>query len=301
MGASIPPAEARAVLERHAATFSAAARWLGPATRDEIALLYTFCRRIDDLADEQGDADALERVSLELEGHAPPSPLVSALLGLAEKGVPLDAARELVRGVRSDLGPVRIATPEALVRYAWQVAGTVGEMCCPLLGAAPCARPFALDLGIAMQLSNIARDVGEDARRDRVYLPASWLMEHGVHPDEIVAGRADEAVAAVVARVVALAERYYTSADAGLFWLPWRPRLAVALAARRYRAIGRKAARRGVAALQDRTALGAVAGTSWLLTAPWVALWQGLRGRRPHEAELHAPLGDAGGRSWATA
>jgi phytoene synthase len=282
--------EAQQVLQHHARTFSAAAALLAPDTKDEIACLYRFCRVVDDLADESADAAALSRLAIELEGRAPPSALVQSLQPLARRGVPLGMVRELVRGVSSDLGQVRIPDEAALLRYAWQVAGTVGAMCCPLLGAPPEGQPFAVDLGLAMQLSNIARDVAEDAARDRVYLPASWLLEQGVHPDEIVEGRADEAVAAVVARVVELAEVYYRSADAGLRWLPWRPRLAVSLAARRYRAIGRTVVRRGTAALRDRTVLGPVARASLWAQAPWVALMHGLQGPRGHQHELHGPL-----------
>ncbi|MEQ1501692.1 MAG: squalene/phytoene synthase family protein, partial [Myxococcota bacterium] len=170
-----PPvvAAAHGVLERHARTFSAAAALLAPDTRDEIATLYAFCRTVDDLADDGADRAGLDRVVDELDGHEPPSPLVAAMLALP---VPVSAARQLVDGVRSDLGEVRLPDVDALIRYAYQVAGTVGLMVCPLLGVVdPVAWPFAIDLGVGMQLSNIARDVGEDAGRGRVYLPATWL------------------------------------------------------------------------------------------------------------------------------
>jgi phytoene synthase len=93
-------------------------------------------------------------------------------------GIDRGAALELIAGVRSDAGPVALADDAELLRYCYRVAGTVGLMMCGVLGVrAPGARAFALDLGIAMQLTNICRDVAEDAARGRVYLPATRLAQ----------------------------------------------------------------------------------------------------------------------------
>lgn len=288
-------AEATEVMVRHARTFSAAAAFLAPGARAEVAVLYALCRRVDDLADEVGDRDALDRISADLRRGASDDPLVAQFLAIAhQRAIPLDAMSHLVDGALGDLGAVRIGSPEALVRYGYQVAGTVGRLVSPLLGVHdPVAERFAVDLGVGMQLSNIARDVGEDATRDRVYLPASWLREEGVEPDAVVAGTADpEAVARVVARVVELAERYYDSAERGLRYLPLRPRAVVVVAGRRYRAIGRKAAARGPAALRERTVVGRWPALGWTLIAPWVALAAGWSAPVPHDRALHRPLAD---------
>lgn len=207
--------------------------------------------------------------------------------------LPVSAMWRLVDTIAEDADPVRVADDTALVRYAYGVAGTVGLMMAGLLGArTPRARASAIDLGIGMQLTNIARDVTEDAARDRVYLPATRLRDVGVEPDALVAGAADPAaVAQVAADLVALAEPYYASALDGLRDLPLRGRLAVAVAASLYRAIGRTVVRRGVRALACRTSLG-----RWGLFASVVTgvfslahprVWGPLR---PRDTTLHLPL-----------
>jgi phytoene synthase len=231
-----------ASLDRYGTTFALAARWLDGRTGVLVARLYAACRALDDLADEGEPADAgrrLRRLRHELATGAPADPLAVELTALARDGGFSPApALALVDGLLSDLEPVRIADPPALEAYAYRVAGTVGEMMAPLLGApgAEARRP-AVDLGIAMQLTNIARDVLEDARADRRYLPASWVA---LEPAALArAGPAARAAAApAVLRLLDLAEDYYASGFAGLAHLPWRPRVAVAVAGEVYRAIG---------------------------------------------------------------
>lgn len=293
MSTALVRAQARAVMTRHARTFSAAAAFLAPGAREEIAVVYALCRRIDDLADEEADLAGLEAIERQLAARQGDDPLVAAFLAIAEaRGVPIDALLHLVEGARSDLGEVRIADPAALVRYGYLVAGAVGRLVCPLLGVTdPAAAPFAVDLGIGMQLSNIARDVTEDAQRGRVYLPASWLAEEGVSPAAIVEGTADPAaVMRVVARTVALAERYYASGRLGYRYLPYRARTVVVMAANRYRAIGRLAVARGADALRARTVVGTVPALAFTASAPWIALAAGFARGARHERSLHTPL-----------
>lgn len=251
----------RAALARKAKTFSFAALFLSRPVVDDAAVLYAFCREADDAVDDAPDPRTAqqnaEALAAELEGTRAPRPAVRALLRLADRtSLDLVYARALVGGCASDAGPVRLDDDAALLRYAWAVAGTVGGMMCPLLGVTdPRALPAALELGIAMQLTNICRDVKEDAARDRVYLPAARLRAWGVEPDDVVHGAAPrEAVAAVVREVLALAEEHYARADAGLRYIPPRQRLAILVAARLYRAIGRRLlARHGGDALHGRT------------------------------------------------
>ena len=179
-GASYPDSvlqASRAVFAAKARTFHWSARLLPADRRDDAAVVYAFCRLVDDTADEAPTAAvaaaALDRLAAELEGRAEPRPLVAAFLDTAaRRGLPLDAARELLAGVRSDLGVVRIADDDALLVYCYRVASTVGLLMCGVLGVRERdALPFAVDLGVAMQLTNICRDVAEDAGRGRVYLP----------------------------------------------------------------------------------------------------------------------------------
>ncbi len=129
-----------------------------------------------------------------------------------------------------------------LIRYGYRVAGTVGLMMCGVLGVdEPEALPFAVDLGVGMQLTNICRDVYEDRAMGRVYLPAERLAEAGSSTDELLLGRSDpQVVSRIVRDVLGLAERYYRSADLGMRWIPLRSRVAILAASRIYRSIGRR-------------------------------------------------------------
>lgn len=289
------------VLATRARSFRWAALFLPAALRDDAALLYAFCRRVDDAVDGP-DADgapaALLRIRAGLEGGAAAAgdgELLSAFCALSRRrGVPRQAARQLIDGAESDLGPVWVPDDPALLRYCYQVAGTVGLMMCGLLGIrAPAARAHAIDLGIAMQLTNICRDVREDAERGRVYLPATRLAQAGLSQDEVLAGRAGRrALAAVVAGLLDLADRYYASAELGMRMIPPRARLAILIASRLYRAIGLRLRRRfGCDPLVGRAVVPPLHKLAWLLAA--VLAWLRSLSPRPrpaHDASLHAPL-----------
>jgi phytoene synthase len=254
-------AQSRAVLSTHARSFRWASKFLPAAARDDAAVVYAFCRLVDDVADESPDPERalaeLHRLEKEVAGEAPSRPLVSAFLEVASRrGIDVRSAMELIAGVRSDLDVVIVQTDAELLRYCYRVAGTVGLMMCPILGVtAGAAHPHAIDLGVAMQLTNICRDVLEDSGRGRVYLPADRLRAVGVEPSQILDGTADRAaVASVVRDILRLAESYYLSADHGMQFIPAKSRLAIVVASRLYRAIGIKLWRkRNGDALQGRT------------------------------------------------
>lgn len=256
---------ARSVLRKHGRTFHLASRLLGAAHAERAAVLYGFCRHVDDLADESGDAmaaaTALEFVRRSLRtGHAE-DPWTAALLALqAQTGMSLAPAHALLDGVQSDLSPVRLADEASLVRYAYQVAGTVGVMMCAVLDVRdPRATPFAIDLGIAMQLTNIARDVGTDACMGRRYLPASWIGD--VPAADIAAPDAQlqRELRGATRRLLRLADRYYASGEAGLAFLPLRARLAILTAGRMYRAIGGRIAAADYRSWDRRAVVGPTA------------------------------------------
>ncbi|NBC21525.1 MAG: squalene/phytoene synthase family protein [Alphaproteobacteria bacterium] len=241
---------ARAVLKTHGRSFHFASKFLGERHGANAARLYAFCRHVDDTADNAESAQAagfeLDRLEAEINGQRPAGPRIGDFLALAdETNMDLRAAQALVAGVRSDLGPVAFASERELVRYAYHVAGVVGLMMCAVLDVDdPAAAPFAIDLGIAMQLTNIARDVGEDAAMGRRYLPAEWVGD--LVPDRIGDPDTDtaERLRAGTRRLLAKAEAYYESGEAGMAYLPARARLAILVAARVYRRIG-VAARHG--------------------------------------------------------
>ena len=185
-------AHARASLARNGKSFNWAAKLFKRHDADRIAQLYAFCRYADDLADNLDEASAkrqLENLAFDLRRGHSRIPIVANLLELLDgQEIALESARYLVASLMADTGKVRIQHHNDLIRYAYGVAGTVGIMVCKVVGARdPSALPFAIDLGIGMQMTNIARDVVEDARRDRIYLPADAFNEP-VRPDQILSG-----------------------------------------------------------------------------------------------------------------
>lgn len=264
---------ARAVLRRHGRTFAFASHLLGARHARRAAVLYAFCRHVDDAADEARDPAsarlALAAIRDSLRTGQANDPWTRAMLALQrETGMPAAPAQDLLAGVEGDLDAVRLADEDALLRYAYRVAGTVGLMMCAVLDVRdPRARPFAIDLGIAMQLTNIARDVGEDARRGRRYLPASWIGE--VSPAAIAAPDAalEASLQSATRRLLALADRYYASGEAGLAFLPARARIAILAAARMYRAIGGRIAAAGYRSWDRRAVVGTMAKAGLLLQA----------------------------------
>lgn len=245
-------AVARAVLARHGKTFRFASAFLPAKNADDIALLYAFCREVDDAVDEATSVEAGRWegacITAELAGLRPPRAAIAAFLALAGKsGIDLRFADDFIDGVRSDAAErVRVDDDRALLAYCYRVAGTVGAMMCPLLGVTDRrALPFAIDLGIAMQITNICRDVLEDAGRNRVYLPCARLREVGIDPEHVVAGVADRsALAAVVRDLLELADAHYRRSEQGVRFLPLRARAAILVASRVYRAIGVRLLRR---------------------------------------------------------
>lgn len=266
-GGDLAASEAAAdlMLAAHGKSFHWARRFLGPTAARQATLLYAFCRLLDDIAD--GDAPGgemrLRAIEARLGGDTSvDAPEADAFLGFANSaGVPVSAAQDLIAGLLFDQGEVLLQTEADLIRYAYQVAGTVGLMMAPLLGRRdPRADAFAVDLGVAMQLTNIARDVLEDAHLNRRYLPAEWC--DGVLPltmREAALGDDDKtrhAVAKAVADTLRLADTYYASGLQGLTYLPLQNDVAIAIAASVYQAIGHRLRARQCAWWQGRQVVG---------------------------------------------
>ena len=243
---------ALALLARCGRSFRLAGRLLPAATLADAAELYAFCRGVDDLADESADpssarAELLLLRAAVMEGDDKYPPAAPFLALQRRCGLDSDAAVALIDTVLSDLGPVRVADEMALLRYAHGAAGTVGLMMCPILNVrAATATTHATDLGIAMQLTNIARDVAEDAMRDRLYLPATWLPA-GLDVTRL--HEASDGVFSAVRQLLALADQRYRSAELGYRDLPARMRPAIRAAARIYEEIGLRILRHGPAYL----------------------------------------------------
>lgn len=266
----------REAIEQGSRSFAAASRLFDRRTRESAWRLYAWCRWCDDVIDGQsGGRDAVEpspeekRARLDtlyaltrsaLAGAPQADPAFAAFQQVALRhDLPEAWPLELLAGFGMDVDGGLYPTLEDLLLYCWRVAGVVGVMMARVMGVedAPTLRR-ACDLGLAFQLTNIGRDVIEDAAAGRVYLPTDWLAEAGVEPTaRAVADPANRpAVFGVVSRLLASAEPYYDSAAQGLPGLPFRSAWAVAAARGVYREIGRKVTREGPAAWDARPVVG---------------------------------------------
>jgi phytoene synthase len=232
------------VLRTNGRSFYFASRLLRSKYRERAARLYAFCRYVDDVADKaphpmhaRETLWTIKQSVIQKNAH---HPCVRDMLHLC-KDISLadEPVLSLIDGVDSDLNMSQFKDEALLIQYAYKVAGTVGLMMCAALDVTrPEALPFAVDLGIAMQLTNIARDVGEDAQMGRIYLPSSWVGE--LSPDQVLNPNPQqkELIQGAVARLIALADTYYKSGMQGIAYLPSNARYGIAVAAMVYREIG---------------------------------------------------------------
>jgi phytoene synthase len=243
---SAPTASAESVLAAKGRSFHWARHLLGTLHAERATRLYRLCRYIDDLADE-GDSTALAKQALSCaaasirDGYSNDPVIQDGLALMHECGMDADIFLDLIAGVQSDLEPVRMPDLDSLLRYCYQVAGTVGLMMCRVLDTdVRAAYPHAIDLGIAMQLTNICRDIAADAAVDRRYLPTSMVGD--LSPELLLcpSGQLSFQVKACVSSLLDCAEKYYQSGELGLSYLPVRARGGMLVAARVYREIGRQ-------------------------------------------------------------
>lgn len=263
-------------------SFAAAARLFDPATRRSVLMLYAWCRHCDDVVDGQelgfnmatpASHDAAGALAL-LEaqtrrayaGETMDDPAFAAFQEVALRHrIDPRFAFDHLAGFAMDVEGARYESIDDLLRYCYHVAGVVGLMMASIMGARdPRVLDRACDLGLAFQLTNIARDIVEDARMGRCYLPAQWLREAGIPPHELAEPRHRAALARVAARLVDHAEPYYDSARMGIAALPLRSAWAIASARNVYRQIGIEVKRRGARAWDERTGT-TKAAKLWLL------------------------------------
>ncbi len=289
---------ADAVLAAKGRSFHWARHLLGRVHAARATRLYGFCRHVDDLADEATSAgaarEALASVARAVDAGTSADPIVvDALALMRECGIDPVVVLELIKGVASDIDPVRMPDQDALLRYCYQVAGTVGLMMCRVLDVDDAASfPHAIDLGIGMQLSNICRDVSEDAASDRRYLPASMIgdlpAEALILPCDSLQPRLRRCVADLLDR----ADIYYRSGEQGLAYLPAGARAAILVAARVYRAIGTRLRHRDYAywtgrAMVPKGVKAALTARALLTTPVRPSFWSP---SRRHDEALHAAL-----------
>jgi len=292
-------AECRRLLGDGSRSFLAASRILPREVARAACALYAFCRLADDSVDrddgpegrDQALADLHERLDLIYAGAPRPTPADRAFAAVvARYGLPQAWPRALLEGFEWDARGRQYEDLSQLRDYAARVAGSVGAMMARMMGVqCHAALARACELGIAMQLTNIARDVGDDARLGRLYLPRSWMREAGIDPDAWLAQPSfSPALASVVQRLLEEADRRYRGASAGMTSLPMGCRPGIRAAALLYADIGRAVRRHGFDSFSARAYVRAARK---LQLVSWAALGSVLAGPRqeaapPHEIEF---------------
>ena len=292
-------AACRAAIRGGSKTFHAASLLLPARIREPALALYAFCRLADDAIDESTDAaaavdDLHERLAVAAAGRPRAHPADRALAATLEAfSIPIEIPHALLEGFAWDSARRRYETLADLEQYAMRVAGTVGLMMSLVMGArGGAALARAADLGIAMQLSNIARDVGEDARAGRLYLPLQWLAEEGVDAARFLAAPACEpALQRVVARLVGRASELYDSAALGVAELPVDCRPAIHAARLMYAEIGYEVARRNHDSVSQRAVVPVSRKLTLVARALTAAALPGSRADQP-ALPAAAPLVD---------
>lgn len=234
----------RLVTRHHAHAFYFSIRFLPPEKRRAIWAIYAICRYSDDLVDRvpatATPADILARIDWwegKLRAMDTNVPIIRAFADARERfAIPTEPLRDLLDGMRMDLTHTRYATWGELQRYCYCVASTIGLLCTPVLGYDGAAETLAhaADLGVAMQLTNILRDIGADAAMDRIYLPRDELAAFGYDEEKIAAGVVDDAFRRLMAFQIARARGLYRASAPGIARLHRSGQLPVQAAATLY-------------------------------------------------------------------
>lgn len=297
-------------IQHGSTSFAAAARLFDPRVREDAYLLYAWCRHCDDEIDGQVmghgavgiDPLRAELKLAELEDKTRRAiagePMADTAFAAFERvvrrhDIPGQYPLDLLRGFRMDVEGRTYRTLQDTLIYAYHVAGVVGVMMAQVMGVRDLATlRRASDLGVALQLTNIARDVIEDAKGGRVYLPVDWLGTAG-NPIAVLDPANRATVFAATKRLLAEAEPYYASARWGLRALAFRSAWAVAAAQGIYRQIGLRVMAEGPAGMDRRVSTGALTKFAQALRGGGVAVrastidrWR----REPDRATLWAPF-----------
>lgn len=235
----------QALMAKHGKTFWWAAQLLNEITRRDTAALYAYVRVIDDLVDDllktqrYDDKKLSEQVLINATKHTLGIDAVEALF--VKYDISPNLVHIFIREQIEDSLPACIEDEKALFSYCYGVAGVIGQMMRPILQADRASTPHAVALGLAMQMTNIARDVIEDAEAGRIYLPASYFSKKLTYQNIAETSDANKIVIfAAIKRLLHLADQYYIFAKHGYPLIPFRNRLTIHVAAKLYQAIGHK-------------------------------------------------------------
>jgi len=259
-----PDAYCQQKAARSGSSFYYSFLFLPPERRRAITALYAFCREVDDVVDEVSDP-AVARTKLawwrrEIDATfagSPEHPVGKALAPVVRDfGLSREQLQTVIDGMAMDLEQVRYVDFPALELYCHRVAGVVGMLAARIFGyAEPATERYARDLGIAFQLTNIIRDVGEDAARGRIYLPQDELARFGVPPSALLRREGGDGFVALMAHQVARARDWYARALGALPDADRRSQRAGLAMAAIYRALLEEIERDGYRVLDRRIAL----------------------------------------------
>ncbi len=276
---------AKASIDRGSKSFALASKLFANQPRERVWMLYAWCRQCDDLADGQEHGHGMSATPASektialmrmltrraMGGEQTGKPAFDAMGVVAQEcRLPNDLADDVIDGFALDAKKWRPQSENDLYQYCYHVAGAVGCMMAIVMGVSPRDHETldrACDLGLAFQLSNIARDVAEDAAAGRCYLPADWLAEMRIDPDDIMNPARRDALVQLVARLCDLAEQYEASARVGAAQLPFRSRWAILAAAGIYGDIARAVRRSNGGSLDQRIITSKAAKVRWILKA----------------------------------
>ncbi len=295
-GTGISPADmahCREAIRDGSRSFHAASKLLPARVRDPALALYAFCRLADDSVDLHSQkAEAVlrlhERLDMAYRGQPRDAPADRAFAAIIERfDMPRELPEALLEGLAWDAMEKRYATLSELRAYSARVASAVGAMMCVLMemrAADGLAR--ACDLGVAMQLTNIARDVGEDAREGRLYLPRDWMEDEGLDEVAFLANpQMSPALHRVIARLLREADGLYARSEAGVAMLPVAARPGIFAARYIYAGIGRQLRRLGHDSIHHRARTTGAQKLGWLMLA---SLRAGGTMVMPRSAVIHA-------------
>jgi len=229
------------VLKDHAKSFYFAGLLLDKNTLNDASILYAFCRQLDDAADE--GTDNLAKLNCLIEDYKKNSSenIVNNTFKKLQDKYELDQIfiDDLMKGIKADLSFEQPKNLNDLIIYSYQVAGTVGGLMAKILGANDQnAWKFAIDLGIGMQLTNIARDIKEDAINKRIYIPKDMLGD--ITHQNILNESNKEQIFKATESILKIADQYYESGLQGIFHIPNKNKFSIFVAAHLYRSIGNK-------------------------------------------------------------
>lgn len=248
------PESARGVMAKGSKSFFLASRFLPRHTAADAQILYWFCRSSDDIVDSPGSIHEKRaafhswvlEVNRALNGEPCANELLVALARIVTTHrIPVRYVEEFFEGLRLDLNAARYETWSDLSRYCYGVASTVGLMMSHVIGFSEGALPYAIQLGLAMQLTNILRDIGEDLANGRIYLPSAEMRRCGYSESQLRARERNDSFRSLMRAEIERADRLYAEAEPGIDLLHADARFAIRSASRIYQRILRQIERNG--------------------------------------------------------